>query len=492
MSEWKHGAYGDQQAAANKAAARSMNAYVVVGTAPVHNVAGGAARVNKPIVVSDIGEARSLFGYSDDWASYTLCEAMHMFFEVKGVGPLVLVNVLDPAKHKSSTAGSKSMKPENGRMVVAGAENVIFDSVKVAGKTLNTDYTLSYHHAKKTLTIAEVIPGSLGTETLEVTWDAIDAAAVTETDVIGETDGNGLNTGLFCMKSIYQETGYIPCMLLAPGYSSIPAVHTAMVQNCRKVNRHWDAWMFTDLPLVDAQGTALTLDTANVWRKANGYTAENETVNFPMAEGVDGKYYHLSVVRAANKLELEIANGGIPYHSASNTDIPFIRNLWMGEEARGRVWDDEIINRKLCKNGICSAAYVGGRWALWGASAADYDSETGDAINVSETNRMMLYHISNDFQHRRTRDVDKPLSANDVQTIVAEEQARLDALVKIGALTHGVASLKTDAAARSDMYNGDYLFVFDVTTTPLAKSLSALVNWVDDGFETYFANYDNV
>ena len=100
---------------------------------------------------------------------------------------------------------------------------------------------------------------------------------------------------------------------------------------------------------------------------------------------------------------------------------------------------------------------------------------------------MMLYYISNDFQHRRVRDVDKPLSANDIQAIVAEEQTRLDALVKIGALTYANAFLNTDAIARSDMYNGDYMFTFDVTTTPLAKSLTALVNWVDDGFATYFA-----
>lgn len=492
MSEWNHGAYGDQQVAANKTATRNINACVVVGTAPVHTVYNGAKYVNKPVVVNDIAEARKYFGYDDDWENYTLCEAMHVFFELVGVGPLVMINVLDPEKHKSDATKSKTLTPENGRMVIAGAESVILDTVKVGEKVLGTDYAMSYNYARKSLVITEAKHGALGTEALEITWSEIDAAAIAEEDVIGGSDGNGLNTGIYCMKNVYQETGYVPSMLLVPGYSSVPAVHKAMYQNCMKINKHWDAWMFADLPLMDAEGTGLTLDSAHTWRTANGYNMENETVCFPMAEGTDGKYYHLSVLRAANKLKLEIANDGIPYFSASNTDAPIVRNLWMGEENRGRVWDDEIVNEKLCKNGITSAAYIGGRWALWGASAADYDAENGDSINMSETARMMLYYVSNDFQHRRARDVDKPLSSNDIQTIVAEEQARLDALVNIGALTYANACLKADAAARSDMYMGDYMFMFNVTTMPLAKSLTAVVNWVDDGFVTYFADYANV
>ncbi len=165
-----------------------------------------------------------------------------------------------------------------------------------------------------------------------------------------------------------------------------------------------------------------------------------------------------------------------------------IEHLYMGEDSTGRVYDDYLINNQLNKNGIASAAYVGGRWAIWGCHSADYSYEGGNQINVSETNRMMLYYISNDFQHRRTRDVDKPLTANDIKTIVAEEQTRLDALVKIGALTYGVVHLNAEADARSDIMNGDYSFTFNVTTTPLAKSLTAIVNWTDEGFVTYFAD----
>lgn len=489
MADYKHGAYGVIQAVGSRVADESQGAIVYVGTAPVHNVEGGANNVNKPIVVNNIAEARKYFGYSDEWDKYTLCEAMHVHLENKGVGPLVFINVLNPATHKASESGTVSKTPENGRVTIPAAQDIILDSVVVksgnTAKIKGTDYAIAYNIEKKTITISELTAGALGTSALTITYNTVDATAVTTADVIGASDGLGLNTGIFAIKNVYQLTGYIPAYLAAPGFSSVPAVHAAMYQNSVKVNGHWDVYMFVDLPIVNGE-TPLTLDTAKTYKNGNGYTKENETVFFPLAQGTDGKIYHLSVLAAANFQELLLAQDGIPYKTASNTDCSLIENLYLGASNTGRIYDDSIINEKLNKNGIASAAYVGGRWAIWGCHSADYDQDNGDQINVAETNRMMLYYISNDFQHRRTPDVDKPMTANDLQTIIAEEQTRVDALLNIGALTRGVVTLNADAQAKSDIMNGDYSFLFDITTTPLAKSLTAIVNWTDEGFVTYF------
>ena len=491
-----HGAYGDQQAVGTRVATESQSAVVLVGTAPVQNLlpdANGDWNVNKPVLVTDISEAKKYFGYSEDWAKYTLCEAMHVFLELNGIGPLVLINVLDPkTTHKSSTATTKSATPSNGKIVIAGAEDAILDTIKVetqatppVEKVKGTDYTAVYNAAKKTITIQELTSGALGSSALTITYYNVTASAVTSTDVIGADDGAGTHTGLYAIKDVYNLCGVIPAYFMAPGWSEVPAVHSVMSQLSLKINGHWDAWMFTDIPISD-NGTAVTMAGAKTWKDANGYTNKNETVSFPLVVGTDEKKYHLSVLRCANFLALLAENDGIPYHTASNTAAGIIANLWLGASSVGKVFDDQYINDNLNKNGICSAAFVGGRWVIWGAHSAEYDQDNGDNINVSETNYMMLFYLSNDFQARRTRDVDQPLSANDIQSITAEEQSRLDALVKIGALTYGVATLDTSEAAKSDMYYGDFLFIFDVTTTPIAKSLTVLVNWVDDGYATYF------
>lgn len=493
MSDYLHGAYGQIQAVGTRVADDSQGAIVYIGTAPVNQVEGGAKNVNKPIVVRNMAEARKYFGYSEDWASFTLCEAMHVHLENKGVGPLILINVLDPATHKAASKTTKSLTPSGGRIVITEAEKIYLDSVEVkttgedpVTKVKGTDYSIAYNADKEQIVIQERTSGALGSDALSVSYDVVTPASVTDATVIGSSDGLGLNTGIFAVKSVYALTGYIPAYLAAPGFSSVPAVHEALRQNSVKINGHWDAWMFVDIPITHS-GTAITLATAETWRQTNGYICENETVYFPLAKGIDGKVYHISVLAAANFQELLLGQDGIPWRTASNTPCEVIENLYLGESNTGRVYDDEIINRYLNKNGIASAAYTGGRWAIWGCRSADYSQENADYINAAETNRMMLFYLSNDFQHRRSSDVDKPMTRNDLDGIVAEEQARLDALMKIGALTYGEVHVNATAEELSDIMQGDYSFTFNVTTTPLAKSLTAIVNWTDDGFVTYFA-----
>ena len=485
MADYLHGAYGEINSVGNRVADAAAGVIVYVGTAPVHQVAGGKNNVNKPIVVNNIAEAKKYFGYSEDWAAYTLCEAMHVHFELKGVGPIVLINVLDPAKHKETSGGTASKTAVNGVITIPEAEKIVLDTVKVGTKVAGTDYTIAYDFNKKCIVISEIVPGALGTSALSISYDIVKPSEVGTGDVVGATDGLGNNTGVYAVKDVYPVTGLVPSFLVCPGFSSVPAVHTAMYANSNKVNGHWDVYMLADLPIVN-EGQAVTLATAATFKATNNYTHENETVYYPLAKGSDGQTYHLSVLAAANLQGLLAEQGGIPFRSPSNTECAIIENLYFGEENIGCVIDDSIINERLNKFGIASAAYVGGRWVIWGAHSADYTQATATEINVAETNRMMLNYISNDFQVRRTADVDQPLTVNDIRSIVSEEQARLDALVNVGALTYGTVVLNADADTRSDIVKGDYTFAFTITTTPLAKSLTAIVNWSNEGFTTYF------
>ena len=295
MADYLHGAYGAIQAVGNRVADDSQGAIVYVGTAPVHTVEGGANNVNKPILVRNIADARKRFGYSDDWASYTLCEAMFVHLMQKGVGPLVLINVLDPAKaaHKNASPTTASKTPVNGVIQIASAESAILDSVTVktqdstpVTKVKGTDYTLAYNAEKKILTITSIGDG-LGSAALTVEYDTIKPSGVAASDVIGTTDDLGTNTGLYAIRNVYQMTGLIPSFLAAPGFSDTAAVNAAMTAVSLKVNGHWDAYCFADIPLADGV-TPLTLATVKPYKDSNGYNKPNETVYWPMAKGIDG------------------------------------------------------------------------------------------------------------------------------------------------------------------------------------------------------------
>lgn len=135
MSDYTHGAYGDSRADGNRVSTNAEKAIVCIGTAPVHTLAlatGESYNVNKPVLVHNIAEAKAAFGYNDDWAKYTLCEVMHHFFETMGIGPLVFINVLDPATHKASQSTTVSKTPVNNSVVIASAGDIILDSITVA------------------------------------------------------------------------------------------------------------------------------------------------------------------------------------------------------------------------------------------------------------------------------------------------------------------------------------------------------------------------
>lgn len=561
--DFKHGALGEVVAEGLKIAGngKTKQGIVYIGTAPVNQVEGGAKNVNKPILVKNMADARKYLGYSDNWDKYTICEAMHVHFDLNGVGPLVFINVLDPAKHLKTTNVSESktpadgtitlsdadlivlgtivvgnkvkdtdytvtvndedntvviaektegslgdialtvtytknsretaaLTPINGRVTIVGAEDAILDSLVVKSgdviKVPGTDYTATYDFSKQAIVIMEKIAGALGTSTLTITYSKVDPTAVTEADVIGMTDTYGLNTGIFAVRNVYNETGYIPAFILAPGFSQIPNVHKALWENSLQIGGHWNAWMFVDMPIMDGE-TPLTLATAPTWKTSHGYDNDNESVYFPLAKGTDGKIYHLSVLNAANFQALLIQNNGVPYMTGSNTTCAIIQDLYFGESVTGRVYTDDIINRCLNANGINSAAYVGGRWVIWGMFAGSYNQDDGTTINVNDTCLMMFYYLTNDFQHRRNVNVDKPMPINDLQTIVAEEQSRVDALVGIGALSYGKVWLDASEEAKSDIYSGDFRILFKITNTPLAKSLTGIASWTADGYAVYFA-----
>ncbi len=75
---------------------------VVVGLAPVHTLATSVSRpVNEPRLIYTYAEFVETFGWSDDLATYGLCEVAKVYLSLYKVAPVVFINVFDPATHKT-------------------------------------------------------------------------------------------------------------------------------------------------------------------------------------------------------------------------------------------------------------------------------------------------------------------------------------------------------------------------------------------------------
>ena len=479
---YKHGNYAvfNMEDAHTQGAGASNYVPVYVGALPVHTIAGGGKKVNVPILLSDFTQAVKTVGYTDDWANYDLCEALYVHFVLAKAGPIVVINVFDPAKGAQNKTVTAAVT--NNQVILGNMGGVILDSFAIEGKEKNVDYTLSYDYVTERVTVKGARKNALE-GTISVSYDEVTAGIEAE-DVIGKTDGEGTDSGLYVIRRVYQETGKIPCRLLCPGFSTRPAVHEGMEAVCNSIGGHFDVFLLTDLPVEDESG-ALKPSEAEAWKAANFYNKDNEKTHWPMWSGSDGRMYHLSVLCAANFQALENEAGGIPYQTASNTKIPVGGKPYYGEDAT-IVLDEQMVNETLLQYGVTSCAYHGGNWVLWGSHCASYEPGNAGALNLYDSTLMMMYYLANDFQVRRADEIDKVGTVNRIKQIVSEEQATLDALVAIGALLYGKAYFVLNEETKGDMLTGDFALRWEVTQSLAIKSITATVQHTDEGLVTYY------
>lgn len=105
-----------------------------IGTAPIHLIKGWNSKglVNRPIRVHSLSDAEKTVGYCADFEHYTLCEpiAAHFDMGVTGIGPIYMINVLDPAKHKVEEPVTETLAFTNNHAFIPGMDTII-DSVKI-------------------------------------------------------------------------------------------------------------------------------------------------------------------------------------------------------------------------------------------------------------------------------------------------------------------------------------------------------------------------
>ena len=484
---YKHGAYGEITSSKVSDAKQGDVVAAYIGTAPINLIRGYADKdlVNMPIKVANISDAQSKLGYSVDWEAFTLCEAFAEHFDntVGNVGPIYVVNVLDPDTHKKAEKTTKELTFSNQRAEFESSE-IILDTFAIADKVEGVDYALEYNFTKGAV-IVKLLTEADGA--LTCSYNTVDASAVKEADIIGQTSEDGEYTGLHALKLIYQYHNAVLNLLAAPGWSQIPAVYKAMVGIVQKLNGHWDGFVNADIPLVDAEGAAInTIAKAIAWKEANGYTSEFSKVYWPKIKDSSGRVIHLSTAGQATMLRVDLSHDGVPFESPSNKEI-MATAQYFGEDSKNKGFDQQTANG-LNEKGITTACFWGGQWVLWGPHTAAFTyNGSMDARAIFDVNIRMLMYITNSFQLDHGVRIDRPMTPQDKDTIKNAEMAKLDALLGIGALI-GDPSVEFVESENpvSDMMNGDFVWDINVTNTPPFKSGTGRVGYADEGFAAFF------
>lgn len=485
MSVYKHGTYGEFVSSVGKVAAQSGTIPVYVGVAPVNLIRGYANSVNTPVKLADIDAVKRHMGYSSNWSNFDLCEAFALHFdnEAGNIGPIVAINVLDPAKHKKSTQTTQSLSFVNGSATII-SDTIILDTLVLADKVEGTDFSISYDFTK-----GQVIINSIGediTGTVQATFTEVDPSAVVEADIIGDSTDGGVYSGLGCVGMVYQTLDLVPNLLLCPGWSTKPTVYKAMLKAAAKINGHWDAVVYADIPVLDGEDKVDTIDTAKEWKTENGYTSEFSKVFWPMAKDNSGNLYHAAVLCAWRTLMVDATHAGVPMESPSNKTVP-VAAQYFGAESTNRGFDQQRGNT-LNADGITTIVYWGGSWVLWGPHTAAYKhGANGDNRSIFDVSVRMMAHVSNSFQREHALTIDAPMTRALADTIKNREQEKLDAWAAMGAfIGEPVVEFTETANSSAELVEGNFVWGTKGTPTPPFKSGTLKVAYTTAGFDTYF------
>ncbi len=459
---------------------------VYIGTAPIN--AGDLTCVNKAVVAYTLAEAVAKLGpQSDDFASWTLHEAMKAHFSVYSVAPVVFINVLDPdnAYHVAEATGeSHQLVDGEVQLQVYGGPDapllgVLMDSVVVTGKTLGTDYTLAFDD-DGFLVVSIVDGGGLSEDSvILVDFDYLDPAGVTSDDIIGGLSG-GQYTGLEVVEQVFPALRLVPGFILAPKFSQVPEVAARMATIAASINGAFRALALTDLST--DPGEIADYSAAAAWKSDNGFGSINAVPCWPLAKNGDD-VYHLSTVLACVANVTDAARDGLPYASPSNKAV----------SATAAVDDDgtEILLTRpqanaLNAQGIFTLLSGFNGWRTWGNRTGGYPGTT-DPKDAFIPIRRMFNWIGNTVILTIDANVDDPANRRLIDLVLNTLTAFLNGLIPAGALVDGKIEFREDENPVVDLADGKVKFHLTLTPPSPAETMEFVLEYDPTALAALFA-----
>lgn len=457
---------------------------VIVGTAPIHLGSDEEAlkNINKPQLIYTYEEAVALFGFSDDWEKYTLCEFIYSQFALFAMCPCVLVNVLDPEIHKENVTGAE-FPVEDGAANLG--QNVVLErgvtfSGLLSSCEAGVDYSLGYD--KNGDAILSVLAGGrlAGAASVTVGFTRLKPELVAEADIIGGVNFlTGNNEGLELVDSVFPKFRLIPGLLGAPKWSQKPAVAAVMRAKMENINGLFTGQAVVDIPS-DAAG-ADRYSEAPEWKNRNNYMSERQFVCWPKVKLGD-RTFHLSTQLIGLMNKTDAGNQDIPYESPSNKLLQM--NACVNAAGKEIDLGLEQANYLNGQGIVTPLNWIGG-WRAWGNRTGTYPAVT-DPKDAFIPIRRMFDWIGNEFIQTFWQKVDKPMTPRLVRTIVNSFNIRLNSLAAREVILGGRVEFLESENALTDLMNGILRFHIYVTPPPPAEQIWGVLEFDPDYFNVLF------
>lgn len=426
---------------------------VIIGTAPVNLAAEPYKATNVPIIAYSFKEASEQLGYSDDFKNFTLCQSMDACFRVFNIAPIILINVLDPAKHKK--ANEDTTVTVESMQAIVSLTGILADTVEVTSGatklTEGTDYITTFDDDG--YLVISLVAGGMGASATElaVKSSSIDPSKVEETDIIGGYNAStGVESGMELIRQIYPKFNMTPGLLLAPGWSQKPNVGVVLAAKCEEINGVFTCECVLDIDC--SEDGALKYTDCNEWKNNNGYTNKHSALMWPQVK-IGTKQYAYSAIFAALTAYTDASNDDVPNLSPSNKLISLTGTVLAdGTE----VTLDQTQANLLNGQGIVTAINVNG-WRSWGNNTACYPANT-DPKDRWFCCRRFFSWWGNSFILTYFQNVDDPGNYRLIESIVDSENIRGNSYVSQGKCAGARIEFSEDENPITDIINGKIQF----------------------------------
>ena len=458
---------------------------VIIGTAPIQLVKN-ESNVNQAKLIYSYAEAVSEFGFSKDWAKYTLCEFIYSQFALYGMAPAVLINVFDPSKHKEVTSAASyevSEKKINLGQDVIISEGVNFSGLEEANANpvLNTDYTLTYDSDNNAV-LSIITGGKLaGLSSLNISYTKAKPELVTSSDIIGGVDvQTGKYKGLELINSVFPKFRIVPGLIGAPKFSEDSGVAAVMRAKADNINGCFTGQAVIDIPSDSVNGAAKYNDVPE-WKNRHNYMAEREIVCWPKIKlGEDVFHMSTQLIGLMNKTDK--ARDDVPYKSPSNELFQMDSCInAAGEEIDLGLEQANYLNSQ----GIVTALNWIGGWRAWGNRTGCYPANT-DVKDAFIPIRRMFDFLGNQFILTFWQKVDEPLTARLIRTIINSFDIYLNSLQARDMLLGGRVEFLESENSITDLMDGTLRLHLYITPPSPAEAIEGILEYDPEYIKSLF------
>ena len=475
---YKHGTYQSETTSDINLPVVLDYGYFIVGTAPIHKVKKENRKVNEVVRLGTLKEAVYYFGDTYD-QDFSISQAVKTFFELYGVAPLYVVNILNPEKHKKTGTTLTGLSVATGSTIIPN-HKIIPESVVVKNNIDSqpiVDATLMW--TEKGL---EIFAKPSNGNKIDVEFEEVDLSSVTKSQAIGGYEINTMKrTGLELLDEVFLKFSELPAFVDVPDFSHESDVAAVMATKVKNINGK----MFESVALINSP-VDKSFDQISKWKDEKNILDNDQIILYGMLT-LAGKRYFQSIHYAALSMRIDNENSGVPSQGASNHAYNCDGLLWKNSsgEYEEIILDKEQQANLLNKNGVVTAINFKG-WKCWGSETAKNPMVTDPKDKFIYTRRMFKY-IGNELVISYFDKVDKKFSKKLAETVTKSMNIRLNALVARNDLLSASTVLSAEDNSILDVINGDITWVINLGIIPGMKSMTFMKKY-DVNALTEFAN----